>query len=196
MLKQYSASSDIPGLIPIALVAMVLLFAAIAYDVGAPHLLGGFVAGIALSRRFFLPLGAFIKTDEAFTQHIQQQMKPIIQLFTPIFFVVVGLSLDLKAVDWGSLFIWVFSLSVLAIAVLAKMAAPWFIKESYPHRIAIGMAMVPRGEVGLIFAELGRTAGIFESQVFAGLVLVIAYTSLASPIWMKWFYQRYADYFP
>ena len=194
-LKRYAETSIIPGLIPIILVALVLIFAAIAYDVGAPHLLGGFVAGIALSRRFFLPLGAFIKTDEAFTLKIQQQMKPIIQLFTPIFFVMVGLSLDLNAVDRGSLFIWLFSLSVLVVAIISKMVGPWFITESFHNRIVIGMAMVPRGEVGLIFAELGRTADIFEPSVYAGLVLVIAYTTIASPIWIKWYYQRYGEKF-
>jgi Kef-type K+ transport system membrane component KefB len=53
------------------------------------------------------------------------------------------------------------------------------------------MAMVPRGEVGLIFAELGRVSGIFSNEVSAGMVIVIALTTLLSPIAMKWFYGRY-----
>lgn len=191
IIKRYSETSAIPGLIPIILVSLVLLFAAMAHSVGAPHLLGGFVAGVALSRRFFLPLGALIAPDITFTDKIQQQMKPIIQLFTPIFFVMVGLSLDLSVVDWTSSFIWLFSLSILAVAILSKMVGPWLISESLHNRIAIGMAMVPRGEVGLIFAELGRAAGIFEPDIYAGLVLVIAYTTIASPIWIKLYYKRY-----
>lgn len=53
--------------------------------------------------------------------------------------------------------------------------------------------MVPRGEVGLIFAELGRSAGILDTQVYAGLILVIAYTTLLSPFWVKYFYKRYGE---
>ena len=53
------------------------------------------------------------------------------------------------------------------------------------------MAMVPRGEVGLIFAELGRAAGIFDGEVYAAMVLVIAYTTLFSPFWIKLFYRLF-----
>jgi hypothetical protein len=56
--------------------------------------------------------------------------------------------------------------------------------------------MVPRGEVGLIFAELGRLAGVFNATVYAGIILVIAYTTLATPFWMKMFYNRYGDRLP
>jgi len=189
LIKQIHSKTDIPGLLPTTLVSLVLIFAYLAHLSGAPDLLGGFVAGIALSRRFFLPLGAFIQADPDFTVDVHQQMKPIIQLFTPIFFVMVGLSLDLGAVDWGSLFIWVFSLTTLLIAVGGKMIGPLFIKESFRTRIAIGMAMVPRGEVGLIFAEIGRSAGILDATVYAGMILVIAYTTLAAPIWLKYYYQ-------
>ncbi len=55
------------------------------------------------------------------------------------------------------------------------------------------MAMVPRGEVGLIFAELGRTAGIFDGGTYAAIVLVIAYTTLFSPFWIKMFYRIYGE---
>ena len=181
LFKRYHDFSDLPGMIPIVLVSMVLVFASLAHSVGAPHLLEGFVAGIALSRRFFLPFGAALQVDPAFTKRIHDQMRPIIQLFTPIFFVVVGLSLDLGAIIWSESFIWVFSIVMGAVAVLSKLAGPWLIKVPIPMRIAIGMAMVPRGEVGLVFAELGRSTGVFDAAVYAGVVLVIAYTTLASP---------------
>ncbi len=60
-------------------------------------------------------------------------------------------------------------------------------------RTAIGMAMVPRGEVGLIFAELGRVAGLFDDATYAAIVLVIAYTTLLSPFWIKLFYRLYGE---
>jgi len=196
LIKRYHDFSDLPGMIPIVLVSMVLVFAALAQNVGAPHLLGGFVAGIALSRRFFLPFGAALHVDPVFHQSIDQQMRPIIQLFTPIFFVMVGLSMDLGAIDWGSSFIWVFSILMTAVAILGKLAAPWLIRESTPMRLAIGMSMVPRGEIGLIFAELGRVTGVFNDAVYAGMVLVIAYTTLAAPFWIKFYYRRFGGHLP
>ncbi len=194
--KRYNDFTDLPGMIPVVLVSIVLIFAELAHIIGAPHLLGGFAAGIALSRRFFLPFGASLNLEPEFTACLHEQMKPIIRLFTPIFFVMVGLSLDLGAVDWSSAWIWIFSIGIATIAIIAKLAAPFLIRESIPMRIAIGMAMVPRGEVGLIFAELGRVAGVFDASVYAGLVLVIAYTTLAAPFWIKLFYSRYGDRLP
>jgi len=191
--KRYHDYSDIPGMIPTILVSTVLLFAYMAHSIGAPHLLGGFAAGIALSRRFFLPFGAALSVDPAFTKKISDQMNPIIRLFTPIFFVMVGLSLDLGAVDWSSWWIWVFSIGMAVLAIAAKIAGALMIRESIYMRLAIGMAMVPRGEVGLIFAELGRTAGLFDDSIYAGMILVITYTTLAAPFWLKLFYSFYGD---
>lgn len=196
LFKRYHDYSNLPGMIPIVLVSVVLIFASLAHSVGAPHLLGGFVAGIALSRRFFLPFGAALAVDPEFTQRVHDQMRPIIHLFTPIFFVVVGLSLDFSAIDWSSSFIWVFSLLMGAIAIIGKLLGPWLIRMSVPMRLAIGMAMVPRGEVGLVFAELGRATGVFDAAVYAGMVLVIAYTTLASPFWIKKYYERYGGRLP
>ncbi len=122
-------------------------------------------------------------------------MKPIIQLFTPIFFVMVGLSLNLHEIDWGSPFIWAFSVVMLIAAVVGKMVGPLFIQEGWPLRWMIGIAMVPRGEVGLIFAELGRISGIFSNEVYAALVIVIAVTTLLPPLVMKWAYTRLRRHF-
>ena len=51
-------------------------------------------------------------------------------------------------------------------------------------------------EVGLIFAELGRMTGVFDPEVYAGVVLVIVYTTLASPFWIKQYYARYGGHLP
>jgi len=187
--------SQSPGIIPITLVALVLSFAALAHMIGAPELLGGFVAGIALSRRFFLPLGLTLRIDPEFNQKVHGQMKPIIQLFTPIFFVMVGLSMDLSAIDWSSVFFWVFSLVLAFVAITGKLFAGLLVRENHYARVALGMAMVPRGEVGLIFAELGRVSGIFNNEVYAALVIVIAYTTLLSPFWIKLYYRLYGRHF-
>ena len=192
---RFHVVSKAPGVIPITLVALVLCFAALAHMVGAPELLGGFAAGIALSRRFFLPLGLALSVDPDFHQDIYDQMRPIIQLFTPIFFVMVGLSLDLSSVDWGSTFVWAFSLSLALVAIVGKLAGGPIVRENHYARVAIGMAMVPRGEVGLIFAELGRVSGIFDNEIYAAVIIVIAYTTLLSPFWIKSYYKHFGHKF-
>jgi Kef-type K+ transport system membrane component KefB len=191
VIKRFDASSEIPGLIPTTIVSLVLFFAWLAHAVGAPELLGGFAAGLALSRRFFLPLGLALRTDELFAERIEAQMKPIVQLFTPIFFVLVGLSLNLHEIDWSSPFIWIFSLSLFVVALAGKLFGAMLVNERWSTRLMIGTAMIPRGEVGLIFAELGRESGIFTNEVYAGMVIVIALTTLLPPFVMKWFYRKY-----
>ncbi len=192
LVHRYGEMSQIPGLITTIIVSLILLFAWLAEFIGAPELLGGFAAGLALSRRFFLPFGIAIATDQQFSEEVESRIKPIVQLFTPIFFVTVGLSLDLRAVDWGSAFIWIFSISIAFVAIAGKIAGGYLlIREHWLMRSAIGMAMVPRGEVGLVFAELGRRANVFDAEVYAAMVLVIAYTTLFSPFWIKLFYRLY-----
>jgi len=196
LIRRFNTNSAIPGLIPTTIVSMVLFFAWLAHTVGAPELLGGFAAGLALSRRFFLPFGIAIRTDAEFAKNIENQMKPIIHLFTPIFFVMVGLSLNLHEIDWSSSFIWQFSLSITVIAILGKLIGALLVRESWYTRWAIGMAMIPRGEVGLIFAELGRVNGVLNNEMYAGMVLVIALTTLLPPFFMKLFYARFASRMP
>jgi Kef-type K+ transport system membrane component KefB len=194
IIKRFDAISEIPGLLPTTIVTLVLFFAWLAHALGAPELLGGFAAGLALSRRFFLPLGIALHTDESFAHRIEDQMKPIVHLFTPIFFVFVGLSLNLREIDWGSPFIWKFSLALLVAAIVGKLVGAFLIKEPWTARCVIAMAMIPRGEVGLIFAELGRVSKIFNNEIYAGMVIVIALTTLLPPFIMKWFYGRYGDH--
>ncbi|MCB1750097.1 MAG: cation:proton antiporter [Gammaproteobacteria bacterium] len=184
-----------PGLIPVTIVSLVIFFAWLAHWFGAPKLLGGFAAGLALSRRFFLPFGIAIRTNTAFSHKIENQMKPIVQLFAPIFFVTVGLSLDLRAIDWSSGFFWLLSLTLVIVAICTKFTGAMLISEPFPRRFVIGMAMVPRGEVGLIFAGLGAAAGIFASNVYTALIMVITYTTLLSPFWIKLYYRKFGKYF-
>ena len=191
VIRRYDKGSEIPGLIPTTILSLVLFFAWLAHTMGAPELLGGFAAGLALSRRFFMPLGISLHADEKFSERIENQMKPIVQLFTPIFFVFVGLSLNLREIDWGSSFIWSFTIIIFIVAVAGKIIGALFIDEPIADRLIIGIAMVPRGEVGLIFAELGRIGGIFNNEIYAGMILVIVFTTLLSPITMNIFYKKY-----
>lgn len=187
LIKRYDQRSEIPGLMPTAIISLLLFFAWVAHQVGAPELLGGFAAGMALSRTFSLPIMA--PTDEDFTHRIETQTRPIVHLFTPIFFVTVGLSLNLREVDWHSPFVWCFSGALVLAAIAGKVGAGFLMpRESGATRWAVGLAMIPRGEVGLIFAELGRTSGILDDNVYAAMILVIALTTLLPPFAMRWFY--------
>lgn len=80
-----------------------------------------------------------------------------------------------------------------AAAVAGKLFGALLLKENWPTRWMIGTAMVPRGEVGLIFAEPGRESSIFTNKVCAGMVIVIAIalTTLLPPFVMTWYYGRY-----
>ena len=191
IIRQFAKVSQTAGLIPTLIISLVLFFAWLAHRMGAPELLGGFAAGLALSRRFFLPFGLALHNDMNFTHRIESQMQPIIQLFVPIFFVTVGLSLNLRSIDWHSSFIWLLSLSLFAIAMLGKMLGALLLSGPWTSRFAIGLAMIPRGEVGLIFAELGRTSGIINNEVYAALIIVIALTTVLAPLLLKGYYRLF-----
>lgn len=192
IIKYYEDKSEIPGLIPSTTVALILFFAWLAHAVGAPELLGGFAAGLALSPQFFSPLGKFLNINEAFSHKIENQMKPIIYLFAPIFFVTVGLSLNLREIDWQSSFIWLLSLSLLVVALLGKLLSGFLLmRDTSWMKWAVGLAMIPRGEVGLIFAELGRANKILDNDLYAALLIVIAVTTMLTPFAMRYFYNHY-----
>lgn len=121
-------------------------------------------------------------------------MKPIIHLFTPIFFVAVGLSLNLREIDWNSSFIWLLSGSLCIAAILGKLFSGFLLFQERPWmRWAVGLAMIPRGEVGLIFAELGKSNKILDNDLYAVLVIVIAVTTIATPFVMRYFYHHTKD---
>lgn len=193
IIRHVERSTALPGLIPSTIVSLVLFFAWLAHAMGTPELLGGFAAGLALSRRFFFPFGLALHADHAFAERIEGKMTPIVQLFTPIFFVSVGLSLHLRDIDWSSPFIWLFSSCLFVLALLGKLAGGAVSGERGMRAVVVGLSMVPRGEVGLIFAELGRTSGIMSSELHAAMIIVIVLTTFLPPLLIKVLYRRYGS---
>lgn len=194
IIRKWDEKSEIPGLLPTTIVALILLFAWMAHELGAPELLGGFAAGLALSRKFFFPFGSFLPDSKEFSQRVEEQMKPIIHLFTPIFFVATGLALDLRNVDWSSMYIWLLTGSLLLAAIFGKLLSGFFLMgEKWKMKVIIGTAMIPRGEVGLIFANVGLTAGVFKDDVYTSIILVIAITTLVAPFCLRWLYGSTTD---
>lgn len=191
------------GLLITLVVSLIMLFSWLAHAVGAPAIMGGFAAGIALSQHFRMHITQRLrvpfrhKLERAFaprpelTHRLERQFRPLLHTFTPIFFVMVGVSLDLSAVDWGSGHIWALSGVLLALAIAGKLASGWCIAEPTLRRHAIGLSMIPRGEVGLIFAKLGLGAAILSQELYAALLIVVALSTLLPPFALKAFYRRY-----
>lgn len=190
-IKKWDKKSDIPGFLPTIIIALILFFGWIAHSLGAPELLGGFAVGLAFSKKFSIPFLKSLDESEEFYLRVEKQMKPIVHLFTPIFFVAIGLSLDFRSINWGSSFMWTLSLSLIAVAIIGKLFSAFFIKEKKRlMRVIIGVAMIPRGEVGLIFASIGLSSGVLKEDIYAALVLVIALTTLAAPFSLRWLYSH------
>lgn len=190
IIHKFHGKHLVPGYIPTIIISLILLFSYLSHLVGAPAILGSFAAGIALSRRFFLPFGAFLSTNETLLKDVQSNMTPIIQIFTPIFFVMVGLSMDLRIIDFSSSSFWIMGLSFISIAFISKFIGAFFIfQKSIRNNAIIGVSMIPRGEVGLIFAEMGRVNGILPNDIYAMLIFVIIITTVVPPFLLKKYFK-------
>jgi Na+:H+ antiporter len=190
MIHKFHGKDLVPGYIPTIIISLILLFSYLSHLVGAPAILGSFAAGIALSRRFFLPFGAFLRTNEILLDEVRKNMTPIIQIFTPIFFVMVGLSMDLRIIDFSSSSFWIMGITFVLIAFLSKFAGAFFIiQKCVRNNALIGISMIPRGEVGLIFAEMGRINGILPNEIYAMLIFVIIITTVVPPFLLKRYFK-------
>jgi Kef-type K+ transport system membrane component KefB len=193
-----------PGLLLTMTLSLIMLFSYLAHAIGAPEIMGGFAAGIAMSQHFRISLSSRFKVpfidrinrifapNPALSHQLETQMRPLIHTFTPLFFIMVGISLNLKQVDWSSGFVWGLSALLLLVAVAGKLVAGYLIKEPRLQQAIIGLSMIPRGEVGLIFAQLGYANGILDAQIYAALLIVIALTTVVPPFIIKWLYQHEA----
>ena len=185
-MARLSEISRTKGMIPTLIISMILVLAVISHEVGAPEILGSFAAGVALARRFFLPLGSAIEHySQSIAKKIEDSMTPIIDLFVPVFFVMVGASINFRVIDATSGAFWAFAVSLTIVSVLTKMLSGLWVRGTWNCKLSTGMAMVPRGEVGLIFAEVGKRNGIFDDSVYAVVVFVVAVTTLLAPLALK-----------
>lgn len=185
-----SPNHKVHGFIPTMMISMILLFSYIANLVNIPQIIGSFAVGLAFSRRFMVPLAMHLKANSNYITYVKRSMHPIIYLFSPIFFVYVGLSMDLSTIDFTNLDFYVLSLSLLVISILGKFIPALFLKQPFYPTLIIGVSMVPRGEVGLIFAELGRSLGVFDNTTFSALVIVIIITTLLPAILLPYIKKK------
>lgn len=155
--------------------AFALGLSALASLAGSALIIGAFAAGIILSG-----------TNQFDT--IENEVRPVASIFTPIFFVSVGASVDLSLLDPSS----PASRETLGVAavltglaIVGKLAAGWAAPWVPFRRMVVGMGMVPRGEVGLIFADIGRRSGVIDEGVFGAILLMVMVTTFVAPPGLK-----------
>ncbi len=118
-------------------------------------------------------------------QH-EHMIEPIGYFFVPVFFVLTGMQVDLRTLADPAVV--VVALGVTAAAVVGKLAAGWFARSAGGW--VVGWGMVPRGEVGLIFAMVGRQLGVMDEAMFSVIVIMVILTTLITPPVLTWLLRR------
>jgi len=107
---------------------------------------------------------------------------PLEVILVPIFFILMGIQVKLESfLSWPVV---VLAAGLLIAAVVGKIASG-FGARSPSDKLVIGIGMLPRGEVGLVFAAIGRTLGVIDDSVFSAIVLMVIVTTLAAPPALK-----------
>lgn len=170
------------GVLLVSAFCFALLFAALAAKAGSAMIIGAFAAGIVLSSVNQFDL-------------IVERIEPVADVFTPIFFVSVGAAVNVGLFIPGhadfNLSVIIVGALLVVIAFIGKLAAGFVVgwgREKLNH-MAIGVGMVPRGEVGLIFADIGRRAGILSSETFSAILIMVIVTTFIAPPLLKVFFK-------
>ncbi len=163
------------GTLIVGSIAFAFLWSLGAEVVGLAAIVGSFAAGLALGRtRKF--------------EVIATELKPVAFIFTPIFFVKIGADVDVRhfnPFNEANHAVLVVAGSLFVIAMLGKVLSGFAVFDKRINSTAVGVGMAPRGEVGLIFAEVGRRAGIVTGDLFAAIVVVMALTTFVAPPLLK-----------
>lgn len=167
------------GVLVVSAFAFLLLLCVLADRAGTALIIGAFAAGLILSETNQFDL-------------IEERIKPVADIFTPIFFLSIGAAVDLRV--WNPFVAenrqtLAIGGVLLAIAVVGKLASGWAVPWLRFNRRAVGVGMAPRGEVGLIFAQIGLTAGILSNRLFSAILFVVIATTLITPPLLKRAFQ-------
>lgn len=169
------------------LVIPALIFAfSMAFLANAIHLeaiLGAFAAGLVLD-----------ETDKR--KELDQQVIPIADILVPIFFVSVGARVDLSVLNPSSaanrqgLVIAAF---LIVVAIIGKLMTGWaIIGKEKVNRLAIGIGMIPRGEVGLVFAGIGAASGVLDKPLQAAIIIMVILTTFVAPPLLRFAFKEEA----
>ena len=150
--------------------ALLMLFAWLADFIGLASIVGAFCAGMVLNNSMFEP---YSDGDH----DLEEIHAPLHSLFAPIFFVLMGFQVDVMA--FTDLNVLIIGLVLSALAIIGKLLAGIFLKGY--DKMTVGIGMVPRGEVGLIFASIGKAIGVLNGDMFAVIIIVVLITTLVTP---------------
>ncbi len=163
------------GRLVVAAVTLALLLGYVADRLHIAPLVGAFAAGLLLAR-----------TEHQ--SHIEERIKPVNDVFVPIFFVLIGAAVDLSLLNpfnsqnWPVLLL---ASSLTVVAIMGKLAAGFGVMDKQVSRWAVGVGMLPRGEVGLIFAGVGLSHGIIAGGEYGAILLMVVLTTFVSPLLLK-----------
>jgi Kef-type K+ transport system membrane component KefB len=171
------------GGMPVVLsVCWCFLMAGLAEMIGLAPIVGAFAAGLVLDQTHYEGY------EEWQTRHIEELLAPLSAIYVPVFFVLMGLRVDLRAFSSPSVLEFAAGLTVAAI--IGKQICALGILEKGLNRIAVGVGMIPRGEVGLIFAGIGASLAVagkpvFSSETFSAMIVMVMLTTLCTPPLLK-----------
>ena len=152
--------------------------AALAGSLGLSPIVGAFAVGMALS------------TTKVF-EKVESYIGKIGLIFAPLFFAIIGAQVDFRAVNLEILMI---SGVIIAVAIATKLfgcgVPAWLLLKNKTQGMRVGIGMISRGEVGLIVAGVGVTSGILTSDVYSTIVIMVAATTIITPIWLKMEYRK------
>ena len=155
--------------------AFALGFAELATIAKLAPVVGAFVAGLSLAR-------------SSHADRIRRELTPVGHLFVPVFFLQIGIDADVGAFARPSVL--GLAAALFAVASIGKIVAALGAVGSPGDRMLIGLGMLPRGEVGLIFAAIGLREGILGETLYAALLLMILATTLVTPPLLRWRLQQ------
>ncbi|MBE7384477.1 MAG: cation:proton antiporter [Leptolyngbya sp. SIO1E4] len=157
-------------LIPAFTFALAMAF--LANIIHLEAILGAFAAGLVLD-----------ETDKR--KELDQQVMPIADILVPIFFVTVGAKADLGVLNpavadnRAGLIIASF---LIVVAIVGKVVTGWAVfGKPGINRLAIGFGMIPRGEVGLVFAGIGSASGVLDKPLEAAIIVMVILTTFLAP---------------
>ncbi|MBI4490445.1 MAG: cation:proton antiporter [Deltaproteobacteria bacterium] len=175
------------GMLLVFGLALCFTLAFVAEVVGLADVVGAFAAGLLLD-----PYGEGVRTREE-EATLSELLYPLSSFFVPLFFVLVGIQVHLPSLmDTGALG---FGMILILCAITGKLACALGVVGRGVDRLSVAIGMVPRGEVGLIFAGIGTSLAlqgrpILAQDVFSAVVLMVLVTTLITPVGLRWAFNR------
>ena len=161
----------------------VMVLAWMANLAGLATIVGAFTAGLIMQDAYFRHWGH----EREHTVCIKDLIMPLEVILVPIFFVLMGIQVKLESfLNWQVI---ILSTGLLVAAIAGKLLAGYGASRDN-NRWAIGIGMLPRGEVGLIFAAIGKSLEVIDDALFSAIVLMVILTTLLAPPLLKYSLQR------